>query len=330
MPSSAEAPPDVSVIVPARNAAATIGAMLAALARQDFDGTYEVIVVDDASDDATPAVAESTSARVIRHDAPTGPARARNTGAATAAGAVLAFTDADCEPAPGWLAAGVAALADADLVQGRVAPTPGVPVGSFDRTLRIDEASPRLWESANLLMRRELFDRLGGFTPFTPDAADRPGIRPSISEGHFGEDVWLGWRAVREGARAVFAPDALVHHAVFPRGPRGFIAERWRLRYFPALVREVPELRREFYGWAFLSLRTAHFDLALAGLAACLFAGRRAALLACAPYLLSPGFRRSELWRRSAWRENLARGAADAVTFGALVRGSVAARTIVI
>ena len=41
----------------------------------------------------------------------------------------------------------------------------------------------------------------------------------------------------------MFADRALVHHAVFPRGPRGFIAERWRLRFFPALVREVPELR---------------------------------------------------------------------------------------
>src|SRR3954471_23237968 len=49
---------DVTVIVPAHDAAATIGDTLSALAAQDFEGVYEVVVVDDGSSDETAAIAE--------------------------------------------------------------------------------------------------------------------------------------------------------------------------------------------------------------------------------------------------------------------------------
>src|SRR5919198_5805523 len=106
-----------SVIVPARNAAATIGRTLEALAAQDFPQEYEVIVVDDGSTDDTVAVAEAAPGPVtVRRQEQRGPGEARNLGAQHARGEVLAFTDADCFPERGWLRAGVAALADADLV----------------------------------------------------------------------------------------------------------------------------------------------------------------------------------------------------------------------
>jgi hypothetical protein len=323
----------VSVIVPAHNAEATIAATLAALARQRFDGRHEVIVVDDGSSDATARIATAAGAQVISHPHARGPAAARNSGRQEARGRLLAFTDADCEPTDGWLAAGWAAAADADLVQGSVRPTPGAEVGPWDRTLRVSESSPRLYESANLFVRPELFDRLGGFRGWaqldgdTSTRPQAPGLRPDRPIA-FGEDIVFGYGAGRLGARVRFHAEAEVHHAVFPRGPRGYIRERWRLRWFPALVREVPELRGSFVRGVFLNGRSARFDLAVASAIGATASRRPWPLLGALPYLAT--LRRTELWRRSAWRENLARGSADAVTCAALVRGSVAARTIVL
>ena len=322
-----EREPDVSVVVPARNAADLLPKLLAALDRTTYDGVWETVVVDDASTDATADLATEWGARVVRLDSQSGPAAARNAGLAAARGSLIAFTDADCEPTPGWLSALTEALGGADIVTGPVQPAPGVSRGPFARTLSIRGESA-LFETANLALRREVAERVGGFEPFTP-VAGQPGLRPTVEEGHFGEDAVFGWRARRTGAQTAFAPDAVVHHAVFPRGPRAYIAEHWRRRFFPALVREVPELRSRFVLGVFLTRESALFDLAVAGLCASALSRRRAPLLAALPYLAD----RLE-WRNpvdeSVMRRNLAVVAGDLVGLAALVRGSVAARRAVL
>jgi glycosyltransferase involved in cell wall biosynthesis len=321
--------PRISVIVPARNSAATIGRTLSAVAAQRVDDAYEVVVVDDASSDDTGAIAQAAGARVVRHELPQGSARSRNAGAAAASGEILAFTDADCEPQPGWLGAGLAVLRGADLVQGRVIPEPGVQAGPFAKTLEVTGESG-LFESANLFVTREAFVRAGGFGVFLADRnSDGPGLRPPISEGHFGEDALLGWRLRRHGGLTAFSEEALVHHAVHPRGPRGFLRERWRVRYFPALVREIPELRDHLAAGVFLSRRSALFDAALAGTLLAATTGRRWPLLAWGPYA-SEALRGRDLWRRSVWRENAVRVSADAVSLVALVFGSARAGRLVL
>src|SRR5689334_12401466 len=106
----------VSVIVPARDAAATLDGTLRALAAQDLDDDFEVLVVDDGSTDATAAIAEGFGppVRLLRMTGSTGAGSVRNHGAAAARGHVLAFTDADCAPTPGWLRAGLRALEGCD------------------------------------------------------------------------------------------------------------------------------------------------------------------------------------------------------------------------
>jgi len=315
--------------VPARNSAATIGRTLQAIAASDFEGDYELVVVDDGSTDDTGQIAERHGARVVRLEGQHGPAGARNAGIAATSAPLLAFTDADCTPTRQWLGAVVRALGDADLVSGPVLPDEGVPAGPFDRTLRLADASDR-FETANLAVRRTIAAEVGGFEPFAP-VPGRPelGLRPRPDQGHFGEDVVFGWRALRAGARRVFAREALVHHAVFPRGPRGYVIERWRLRYFPALVREVPELRGSMPGRVFLSRRTLRFDVAVAGIGLAI-ARRRPGLAALAiPYVR----RDLRTWRpftRGGLVENGALVLGDAVGLAALVRGAIAARRLLL
>jgi hypothetical protein len=115
--------PRVSVIVPCRNAARTLPATLAAVAAQSHPAA-EVIVVDDASDDDSAALAERLGARVLRHETRRNAGGARNRALDVATGEVLAFLDADAVPSTNWLERVAANLArDASIVAvgGRIA-----------------------------------------------------------------------------------------------------------------------------------------------------------------------------------------------------------------
>lgn len=310
-------PPSVSVIVPARDAESTIGRCLGALARQTLKQPYEVVVVDDGSKDGTRAAVRAfgSSVRLVEQRA-MGPAAARNAGVRVTSGAILAFTDADCEPARGWLAAGVHALGRSALVQGAVLPDPRVSPGPFDRTLRVTQETG-LYELANVFLHRRWFERVGGLEAWLDQGDGK----------ELAEDVWLGWRIRRAGGSTAFCPEAVVYHAVFPRGPRGFLSERRRLQYFPAIARRIPELRREaFFGRLFLTRRTAAFDAAVTGCIAARFTTSRWPLALALPYLFSAG-RRCRPWRRNDLRVALVKALADSVGLVALLRGSLRERT---
>ena len=309
--------PDASVIVPARDAESTLPRTLDALSRQEFAGSYEVIVVDDGSRDRTVELARSAPGPVtVIEQAASGPAAARNRGVAEAGGGILAFCDADCFPTPGWLAAGAAALGSADLVQGRVLPDPTVPPGPFDRTLWVTfEAG--LYETANLFVTRETFDRVGGFEEW---------LSVELGKAMF-EDTWFGWRLRRAGARTAFSEEALVHHAVFPCSGREYVAAHRRLRYFPAVARKVPELRqRYFYRRIFLNRRTAALDAAIAGSVTAAATRSPLPLLALAPYARIL-LRRARSHGASLRDIAAVDVAADLVGLASLARGSVRYRS---
>lgn len=151
----------ISAIVPALNAAEHLPACLAALA-----GADEIIVVDGASSDATPAIARQCGARLI--EAPRGRGAQLAAGAEEAGGDALLFVHADTRLAPGW----------AGLARGHVAAN-GRPA-CF--RLRLDDPA---WQARvvehgvalrtrllglpygdqGLLIRRDLYLRSGGFRP---------------------------------------------------------------------------------------------------------------------------------------------------------------------
>jgi hypothetical protein len=237
-------------------------------------------------------------------------------------GAALAFCDADVFPTPGWLSAGVAALEAADLVQGHVLPDPGRPLGAFDRTLWIT-FEVGLWETASLFVSRETFDRTGGFQRW---------IDPKMGKD-LAEDVWFGYKAQRLGARPAFCETALAYHAVFTRGWRDYVAERRRLRYFPAMAAKMPEMRdRFFYRRRFLNRRSALFDIGLAGVALAGATRSPLPLAAAVPYAraLRDNSRRVPVTGLERVGIGIADLAADAVGVVALARGTLRYRALIL
>lgn len=331
--------PSVSVIVPARDAEPTLQRTIEALRAQRFEAEFEVIVVDDGSRDQTPTIAERHEPfiKLIRNERSEGPGAARNRGARAARAPVLAFTDADCFPTPHWLERGLEAIAAAELVQGAVQPDPQAPRAPFDRTIVVDGDSGQ-YQTANLLVRRETFDAVGGFRDW---ALERPGRRRwSIDRRRgratrtpIGEDTLFAWSARRAGARCEFAPDALVHHEVVPSNVRDEMADAWHwTRDMPGMVRLVPELRDTyFYRRWFVSERTLRVDLAAAGLVAAAVTRDELWLAGVVPYAISvtrEAFRYGI--RRGGVRRALGAPLSDAMGLIGLIAGSIAWRRLVL
>jgi hypothetical protein len=235
--------PAVSVVLPVRNRRALLRQALDALDAQTYRD-FEVIVVDDGSTDgsAEEAQADADAGRAVRVLAGDGggAVRARMVGVEASSAPYLAFTDSDCVPAPGWLAAGVAALEEgAEVVQGLTRPTRQP--RAMERTVWSD-FDDGLFATCNVFYRRSAYDAAGGFES---TAGERLGFRQgSFLKGMgFGEDTLLGWRVRRTG-RAAFVPDAVVGHEVFPVDPVETLRRAWTTGAFPALMREVPELEQ--------------------------------------------------------------------------------------
>jgi hypothetical protein len=322
--------PRVSVIVPVHNRRVLLRSLLDALRAQTFHD-FEVIVVDDGSDDGSAAEvdAEARAGRPVRliRTPRVGAVDARRAGVSSARADFLAFTDSDCVPSAAWLAAGVGALeAGADVVNGPTRPTG--PVGVLDRSVGSGEEG--LYPTCNVFYRRSAYDGAGGFDP-------RAGARLAFRVGRrarglgFGEDTLLAWR-VRRAGRACFVPEAVVEHQVIRSGVVEMLSRAWMAGAFPALVRETPELRGTVLLRHGVSLgprsRLPVYATALA-----LASRRRAAVtLAVAGWVRSalqelehvPGSRKVRLAGLPIVM------AKDAVVAVALVAGSARARTVVL
>ena len=231
--------PHVSVIVPTRNRASSLRALLASLEKQTHTDR-EVLVVDDASSPDTRAIVDAfPSIRYVPGDG-SGAVGARCLGVKEARGDILAFTDDDCVADEGWLAAGVAAIdAGADVAQGRTVPQREP--GPLERTVT-HGAEDGFFPTCNVFYRRSSYERAGGFDR---EIGRRLGFRgdPRSRALGFGEDVVLGWTVARAGTAAA-VPDAIVRHDVVRPRLRELVYREWAAGGFPSLLREIPELRR--------------------------------------------------------------------------------------
>lgn len=239
-PRPAPVPPaGLCVVVPVRDHAAELAALLDLLDRlDDVPAGTEVVVVDDGSadPDAVRAVADRR-ASVVRHERALGPGPARDAGWRAASGDVVAFLDADVLPTEGWLEPLLAHLRDPEvgLVAPRVRSRPGVslleryerhrsPLDLGDReALVVPRGRVSYVPTAALVVRRAVLEELGGFDPAM----------------RVGEDVDLVWRAIEAGWAIRYEPAAEVQHR--PRGS------------WPALLRQ-----RAAYGSAAAPLEQRH------------------------------------------------------------------------
>jgi glycosyltransferase involved in cell wall biosynthesis len=306
-----------TVIVPTRQRAALVRDTIEALFAQDIGRRFEIIVVDNASDDDTADVLIELSERApcdflaIRMHRDRGPAVSRNVGIEHARGACVAFTDSDCIPSPRWLRACADALGSGyDVVQGRTGAPPWQPQPLFSHFIETTRADGS-FSTSNVAYRRDVALRAGGF-----DAGR-----------DYWEDVDLGWRAVRGGARAGFADDALVYHQVIPQSPMSWLLHAKKFGNWPAKAAAYPQFRRHLFLGVWIDRFHALISLSAFGLVASIV-DRRFALLVI-PYAVAFPFRHG-LQGRFPPIKAAAHLARDAVAFAALVSGSIRHRSVVL
>lgn len=274
----------------------------------------EVVVVDNGSTDGTwedllERAAGETRMRVLQDTGSLG--AIRNTAVRAATCDIVAFTDSDCRPLPGWLDAGLAALAaGGDVVQGKTVPE-HKPMVRWSATQDL-AGWTGLYEACNIFYRREVLLAAGGFDE---------------QVGFFGEDTVAGWRVERIGGIPVWAADAVVEHVVTTPGFGWHLRRTRGYANWPALIKQFPEKRTLLWHGLFLRRRSAEVDLAAVGLLGAALCRRPRLMLAAAPL---------------AWRHR-PRGtsagalldAGSAVAFdvaisAALLRGSVRHATLVL
>jgi glycosyltransferase involved in cell wall biosynthesis len=238
---------DVSVIVPTHNRASSLDALLTDLTAQQFDGRFEILVVDNKSTDETPSVVSRHAERDRRvrylFEGQPGASCARNRGIAAATAPILAFIDDDVRPRHDWIASIVGAFAghpEVDCIGGRVEPRWPCPPPPWLTTahwpplaLQIDRGQSQYIDrdhasacliTANLACRAQVFADVGGFAP----------------EYRRDEDRELNLRMWRAGKRGLYFDSIVAFAEIQPERLSKRYHRRWyhvtgashaRLRY---------------------------------------------------------------------------------------------------
>ena len=204
--------PFFSIIIPTYERPEQLATCLQSLTRQDYPhGRFEVLVVDDGGAQSLESLIgefrERLDVRLLRQKN-TGPAGARNFGAAHARGEFLAFTDDDCAPDTGWLRALHSYLGrtPSRLVGGRTLNALSLNPYSATSQLIIEvvyshyNADPndaRFFASNNLALSAERFREMRGFNQSFTTSEDR--------------EFCGRWLA--RGYRMTYAPEAAIYHA---------------------------------------------------------------------------------------------------------------------
>lgn len=229
----------VSVVVPTFRRNELLRRCLTGLFAQKYEpSSFEIIVVDDARSVETRLLIESEGKKrrfpILRYIPAIrshGPAAARNCGWRAASGKIIAFTDDDCIPSPGWLKAGVAAFTGGIAgVSGKIiVPIPRIPTDyEYNASLLQDTE----FITANCFYLREALDSVGGFDErFT--AAWR-------------EDSDLIFRLLKERRKMTRAADAVVIHPV-RNAPWGIgIKEHKKTMFNALLYKKHPHFYRRY------------------------------------------------------------------------------------
>ncbi len=213
----------VSVIIPVYNGKDLLDEQLQALAGQDYDGDFEVVVSDNGSTDgvadhlATHQLRDELNLRVVNSSDAQGPSHARNIGAAQAKGELLLFCDQDDRVHPDWMRKLVAFSAGYDLFGSAIE---GHSLNGADARRVAGIAAPESFQPAGVFAPVIVGCSFGA----TADAyRDLGGMDVTWAANH---DVELGWRAHNRGYRVGFLPEALVGYR-YRTGVRAGLKQGW-------------------------------------------------------------------------------------------------------
>jgi glycosyltransferase involved in cell wall biosynthesis len=256
-------PTDTSVVVCTYNRAALLREALRSLFAQKVQNlNYEIVVIDNNSVDDTPATVESLKAESpvpLRYFRETqqGNAYARNAGVEQSAAPIIAFLDDDCIADENWLTT-IKSAFDRDpelaFVGGRVLPvwerdppswlntSHWAPLALLDygtEEREIKGQTPLGLLTANIAVRKEVFEELGGFLP----SLQR--VKGSIGSM---EDHEFLLRICRGGKRGVYLPDSITWAGVDPERMTKAYHRRWHTGHghFYAVFND-PEWERSSY-----------------------------------------------------------------------------------
>jgi glycosyltransferase involved in cell wall biosynthesis len=204
---SSATPVEVSVVIPMRNAARTVSYQLAALASQDYDGSWEVVLADNGSEDDSVAVAAAFSdrlpaVRVVNAAGPGGAARARNVGVQASSGECIIFLDADDQATPSYVRAMIESLSTRQFVAAAVDHTTlnrrwkGQVRDEWQVDGLMTEPFLPCAAGGTLGVRRTVFNKVGGF--------DESFVK--------GQDDDFCWRVQLAGVPLDFVPEAVVQY----------------------------------------------------------------------------------------------------------------------
>lgn len=228
---------DFSVILCTFNRCQRLATALESVAASQLAAaSWEILVIDNNSNDQTREVVERLSGRYpgrIHYvfERQQGKSYALNTGIRAARGEILVFVDDDVEVDPMWLQTLSNSMRDRRLsgAGGRILPEPGftpprwldtkrryalAPLALFDPGLKAGELNEPPF-GTNMAFRREMFFKYGGFRT---DLGPQPGSQIRS------EDTEFGVRLLSGGERLWYEPAAIVYHPVSP--------ERLQRRYF--------------------------------------------------------------------------------------------------
>lgn len=200
----------VSAIIPVYNDSERLKFCLQALENQTYSkDCYEVIVVDNASEEDLKSVVSQFSQAKYAYEEQPGSYVARNQGISVAKGEIIAFTDADCIPDSDWIEKGVASLVnnpECGLVGGKIElffknPEKPTSVELFERIELNFSQKAKLEKyqfamTANLFTFKSVIDKIGNFDSNLKSGGDRQ---------------W-GQRVFTAGYKQVYADDARVAH----------------------------------------------------------------------------------------------------------------------
>lgn len=196
--------PQVSVVIPVLNGEFTIGDQLLALAGQQKAPSFEVVIADNGSTDATAQVVRGfierfPSWRLVDASTRRGASHARNVGLRAACGEIVAFCDADDVVASDWVAEFAQAVREGVMASGWIDMTvlnPPYTYGGSGVETELAPISGYLPSigSGNVAIARRDALAIGGF-----DESFRFAV----------EDIDFGWRAQQHGIKLIKAPARL-------------------------------------------------------------------------------------------------------------------------